>query len=29
MLPKDVKAKTLTVAENESRTYSFDVSNTK
>jgi hypothetical protein len=28
-LPKDVKAKTLTVAENESRTYLFDISNTK
>lgn len=28
-LPKDVKAKTLTIAQNESRTYLFDVSNTK
>lgn len=29
MLPKDVKAKTLTIAQGESRTYLFDVSNTK
>lgn len=28
-LPKDVKAKTLTLSEGESRTYVFDVSNTK
>lgn len=28
-LPKDAKPKTLTITEGESRTYSFDVSNTK